>query len=89
MVYEGPGIWEIRGKVVPGRDVEGRPGPLMIVHGQNDNMLPIGQGEILFKNAKGPKTFFKVEKGGHNNPLAMNGGAYQKKVLARLDEVLK
>lgn len=59
------------------------------LHGENDNVVPIGQGEILFKNAKGPKTLFKVEKGGHNNPLAMNDGAYQKKVLAWLDEVLK
>jgi hypothetical protein len=65
------------------------PVPLMIVHGKNDNVVPIGQGEILFKNAEGPKTFFKVEKGGHNNALAMNDGAYQKKVLAWLDEVLK
>ena len=84
-----PGIWEIRGKVGPGRDFEGRPGPLMIVHGQNDNMVPIGRGEILFKNAKGPKGFFKVEKGRRNNALAMNDGAYQKKVLAWLDGVLK
>ncbi len=61
----------------------------MIVHGQNDNMVPIGQGEILFKNAKGPKTFLKVEKGRRNNALAMNDGAYQKKLLAWLDEVLK
>ena len=61
----------------------------MVVHGQNDNMVPIGRGEILFKNAKGPKAFFKVEKGRRNNALAMNDGAYQKKVLAWLDEVLK
>jgi len=84
-----PGIREIRGEVGPGRDFEGRPGTLTIVHGQNDNMVPIGRGEILFKNAKGPKGFFKVEKGRRNNALAMNGGAYQKKVLAWLDEVLK
>lgn len=73
------------------RDFVGKLSPvsLMIVHGENDNVAPVGRGEILFKNAKGPKTFFKVEKGGHNNALAMNDGAYQKKVLAWLDEVLK
>ena len=65
------------------------PVPLMIVHGESDNVVPIGQGEILFKKAKGPKAFFKVENGGHNNALAMNDGAYQKKVLAWLDEILK
>lgn len=65
------------------------PVSLMIVHRENDNMVPIGRGEILSKNAKGPKAFFKVEKGRRNNALAMNDGAYQKKVLAWLDEVLK
>ena len=65
------------------------PVPLMIVHGADDRVVPIGQGQILFDKAKGPKTFFKVEKGGHNNALAMNDGAYQKKVLAWLDNVLK
>ena len=65
------------------------PVPLMIVHGKNDRVVPIGQGEVLFKKAKDPKTFFKVENGGHNNALAMNEGDYEKKVLAWLDEVLK
>ena len=63
--------------------------PLLIVHGQNDKVVPIGQGEILFKSAKGPKSFFKVEKGGHNNALTMNDRACQKKVMTWLDELLK
>ena len=72
------------------RDFVGKLSPvsLMIVHGENDNVVPVGQGEVFFKNAKGPKTFFKVEKGGHNNALAMSDGAYQKKVLAWFDKVL-
>jgi fermentation-respiration switch protein FrsA (DUF1100 family) len=61
----------------------------MVVHGQNDNVVPIGQGEILSSNAKGPEFFFKVEKEGHNHTLTMKDGAYWKKVLAWLDEVLK
>jgi len=65
------------------------PVPLMIVHGENDRVVPVGQGEILYGKAKGPKTFLKVEKGGHNDALSLNGGAYQKKVLVWLDEVLK
>lgn len=65
------------------------PGPLMIVHGHYDNMVPIGRGESGFKNTREQKAFFTVEKGMRNNALAMNDGAYQKKVLAWLDEVLR
>lgn len=48
----------------------------MVVHGQNNNVVPIEQGEILSRNAKGPEFFSKVEKEGHNNTLAMKDGAY-------------
>lgn len=61
----------------------------MMVHGQNNKVVPIGRGEILFKGAKGPKSSFKVEKGGRNNALTMNDGGCQKKLLAGFDEVLK
>ena len=57
-------------------DVEGRPRPFMVVHGQNDNVVPIGQGEILSRKAKGPEFFFKVEKEGYNHTLTMKDGAY-------------
>lgn len=64
------------------------PVPLLIVHGTQDRMVPLGQGEKLFKKAKAPKTFFKIEAGSHTDALARNDGEYRKKMLAWLDGVL-
>ena len=63
--------------------------PLLIVHGQNDKVVPIGQGEISSKRAMGPKFSLEVEKVGCNNALTMNDGSCQKKIPACLDEAMK
>lgn len=64
------------------------PVPLLVIHGTADTMVPVGQGEELFKKAKQPKTFFRIEGGSHTNALAKNDGEYRKKMLAWLDKVL-
>jgi uncharacterized protein len=73
------------------RDLVSRisPVPLLILHGTRDGTVPVGQAELLFKNAGQPKTLFKIEHGGHNDALAMNDGEYQKKILKWLDEVVR
>ena len=63
--------------------------PLLIVHGQNDKVVPIGQGEISSKRAMGPKFSLEVEKVGCNNALTMNDESCQKKIPAWLDEAMK
>lgn len=65
------------------------PVPMLFVHGTADNTVPVGQSEKLFNKAKAPKTFFKIEGGGHTNALARNQGEYRKKMLTWLDKVLK
>ena len=65
------------------------PVPLLILHGTRDGTVPLSQGELLFRNATKPKTFFKIKNGSHNGALAMNDGEYQKKVLKWLDEGVK
>lgn len=65
------------------------PVPLLFVHGENDRMVPISQGEKLFKKAKAPKTFFRVPNGSHTDALGRNHGEYRKKMLAWLDKQLR
>lgn len=65
------------------------PVPILFVHGENDTMVPISQGEKLFKKAKKPKTFFRVRGGSHTDSLGRNHGEYRKKMLAWLDKVLR
>jgi uncharacterized protein len=45
-------------------------GPLLVIHGDADELVPIVQGKILFSLAKGPKFFFEVPKGKHFDPLS-------------------
>jgi len=65
------------------------PIPLLIVHGTQDRTVPVGQAEKLFKKAKEPKTYFKIEDGSHTNSLNRNNGEYRKKMLAWLSKVLE
>lgn len=64
------------------------PVPLLIVHGSHDTMVPVSQGEALFKKAGQPKTFFKIEHGGHGDLMDHDKAAYRKKMLAWLSAVL-
>lgn len=63
--------------------------PLLIVHGEKDEVVPFSQGKQLFAAAKQPKTFFEVEAGRHGTALSANDGAYRKKLLTWLAQTLK
>jgi uncharacterized protein len=41
--------------------------PVLIVHGDRDETVPIGYGEALFEMVRAPKQFVRVPGGGHNN----------------------
>lgn len=64
------------------------PIPLLVVHGSQDEVVPVSQGLQLFKAAAEPKTLFEVKSGKHGTALSGNDGAYRKKMLAWLDGVL-
>ena len=65
------------------------PVPLLIVHGTQDEVVPVAQGRLLFQTAHEPKTMFEVKDGHHGDSLVRNQGAYRKKLLAWLDATLK
>ncbi|MBT5231031.1 MAG: alpha/beta hydrolase [Methylococcales bacterium] len=44
--------------------------PLLLVHGEQDRVLPINMGQDLFAAAKEPKQFLAVKEGGHNDLLS-------------------
>ena len=41
--------------------------PLLIMHGERDDTIPIGFGERLFALARGPKQFVRFPEGGHDD----------------------
>ncbi|MGL5018427.1 MAG: alpha/beta hydrolase [Luteolibacter sp.] len=65
------------------------PIPLLVVHGARDEVVPVSQGRQLFEAASEPKTLFEVKSGRHGTALSEDGGAYRRKMIAWLDEVMK
>lgn len=62
--------------------------PLLVIHGDHDEVVPFSQGKQLFELANEPKTFFKVKDGSHGNSLARDNGAYRKRMLQWLDGLM-
>ena len=43
-------------------------GPLLMSHGDADELIPFEQGRQLFEAATGPKRFIRIPDAGHNDP---------------------
>ena len=48
-------------------------GPLLVIHGESDEIIPIDQGRTLYEAAPGPKTFYQVPGAYHNDRLGDAG----------------
>lgn len=54
--------------------------PVLIVHGEKDDIIPISHAEKNFAALTGEKYFFRVPEAGHNRVLSRGGKAYWKAV---------
>ena len=62
--------------------------PLLILHGEQDQLVPISQGEKLFQAANQPKRFQALPETGHNDLYEAGGQTYWdalKRFLAELE----
>ncbi len=50
--------------------------PLLIMHGDEDRIIPVIQGQRLFEAANEPKTFQALKGADHNNTYIVAGEAY-------------
>jgi fermentation-respiration switch protein FrsA (DUF1100 family) len=48
-------------------------GPLLIIHGTQDTIIPFDMGQMLFDRANAPKRFYAVPGADHND-VALTGG---------------
>ena len=62
------------------------PIPLLIIHGDNDKIVPLSHGEALFAAAAQPKEMWVVQNGGHIE--AFRRKEYQARLLEYLDRNL-
>ena len=51
--------------------------PLLIIHSEVDETVPVEQGRRLFQAANPPKEFLALTNAGHNDNLAQDGAAIE------------
>ena len=62
--------------------------PLLVLHGDRDDIVPFGQGERLFQAANEPKRFFTISGAGHNDILLRADNAYHLEVAQFIAQVV-
>ena len=50
--------------------------PLLVLHGERDDIVPFAQGRRVFEAAGGPKQIFAIPGAGHNDTYVTGGAAY-------------
>lgn len=65
------------------------PTPLLVMHGDRDAVVPFKMGEEIFRRAREPKKFLKIENGAHIDAWVspIHGDYYKKAVLKFLDGI--
>jgi fermentation-respiration switch protein FrsA (DUF1100 family) len=51
-------------------------GPKLFIHGTDDPTVPVEMGREMFERANGPKEWFEVPRGGHNDLFRQGGWRY-------------
>ena len=50
--------------------------PKLIIHGDQDDIIPLELGRQVFEAAKSPKFFYAIPGADHNNTYQVGGAAY-------------
>jgi len=50
--------------------------PLLVLHGDRDEIVPFAQGELVFSAAPQPKKFYKIAGAAHNDTYIVGGNRY-------------
>jgi hypothetical protein len=62
--------------------------PLLILHGERDEVVPFAQGRRVFEAAPGPKRFYAIPGAGHNDTYVVGGDAYWRVLSDFMDGLL-
>lgn len=72
--HQFDGIYESSEKISKVRS------PIMIIHGDGDELVPFEHGKKLFRKANPPKIFYRVRGGGHNDVYEAGGEKFFKRM---------
>ena len=59
--------------------------PVLVIHGEKDNLIPVSEGKKLFVRASSPKSLYLAENAGHNDVSMMEGTRYGQTIREWLD----
>ncbi|MCX8213344.1 MAG: alpha/beta hydrolase [SAR202 cluster bacterium] len=61
--------------------------PLMVLHGDRDDIAPFDMGVAVFEATTPPKRFYRIERAGHNDTYSVGGHAYYQALGEFLDSL--
>ena len=61
--------------------------PVMVLHGDRDEIVPFSMSKELYDAVKGPKRFYTIEDAGHNDTYHVGGPPYFEALQDFVDEV--
>lgn len=62
--------------------------PLLVIHGEQDRVVPFSHGKAIYEAANQPKKFLRSKTAGHNDIFHTGNGAFHKKVTEWMQEIL-
>ncbi len=86
-LFGAPGAWLASGSYASDRKIGQLRAPLLMFHGDRDQIIDIALGRRLFEAAPEPKSFERIMDAGHNDTMQVGGRAYFQRIGAFLDEV--
>jgi len=61
--------------------------PLLVIHGDRDEVVPYEHGKRVFAAAPAPKDFYPITGAGHNNTYIVGGDAYFQRLRSFIETV--
>jgi len=65
------------------------PSPVLIIAGEDDDMIPAGNGRRLYQAAMEPKELWVIPVGGHGGTMAAAGNEYNERIVAFFDRSMQ
>lgn len=61
--------------------------PLLVIHGEEDELIPIAQGHALFEAANPPKSWYPIPGAGHNDTVDVGGVDYLERIVKFVEDL--
>ncbi len=62
--------------------------PILIIHGDRDEIIPLSLGETVYAAAREPKSIYRIPGAGHNDTYLVGGDAYFQQLFTFVDKVI-